>query len=160
MNSVITDVFLFKLLLSFVVGGCYIAAMLWVSERFGSKIGGILIGLPLNSLISLIFIAWTQGAQAATAAVPVIPATIAANSILLVMFIHQYQYGRLIAYGSGLLGWLLLTFPLVIPPVQRIFALLLLAALFFTGAIYFLRKFPYRKIPKFTLPRAEFLFRG
>ena len=49
MSPGITDVFLFKLLLSFVVGGCYIAAMLWVSERFGSKIGGILIGLPLTS---------------------------------------------------------------------------------------------------------------
>ena len=50
MSAVITDVFLFKLLLSFVVGGCYIAAMLWVAERFGSKIGGILIGLPSNLL--------------------------------------------------------------------------------------------------------------
>jgi hypothetical protein len=159
MISVITDVFLFKLLLSFVVGGCYIAAMLWVSERFGSKIGGILIGLPLTTLISLIFIAWTQGEQAATAAVPVIPATIAANSILLVMFIHQYQYGRIIAYGSALVLWLLLTLPLVIFHVQSILASLLLAALFFTVAIYFLRRFPYRKIPKYTFSRAEFMFR-
>ena len=72
MNSI----FLFKLFLSFIVGGLYIALTIRISERIGSRIGGLLIGLPSTLLVSLIFIAWTQNAGAAVSAGETLPAPV------------------------------------------------------------------------------------
>lgn len=152
-------IFLYKLLLSFIVGGLYIAFNIWVSEKFGSRTGGLLIGLSSTLLVSLLFIAWSQDSGAAVSAVPIVPAAIAANSLFLVAFIYSYRHGRAIALLGGIAVWLVLTFPLVFFSINDIWFLLLLAAVFFSLAVYWLRKFPHRKLEKFSLMRKEFLFR-
>ena len=152
-------VFLYKLLLSFIVGGSYIAFNIWVSEKFGSRIGGLLIGLPSTLLVSLIFIAWSQNSAAAVSAVPIVPAAIAANSLFLVAFIYLYSRGRAIALLGGVTVWFVLTFPLVFFSIKNIWISLLFATVFFALAVYRLRKFPHRKLEKFSLTRNELLFR-
>lgn len=149
------NLFLIKLLLSFLVGGSYIAFTIWVSEKFGSRIGGLLIGLPSTILVSLIFIAWTQSPPAAVSALPVVPAALAANSLFLVIFIRLYKYGRAISFSAGLIVWLLLSFPLVFFSLKSIGASVLLASLFFGLAIYWLRKFRNRKLKRFQIGRKE-----
>lgn len=153
------NIFLIKLLLSFIVGGSYIAFTIWVAEKFGSRIGGLLIGLPSTLLVSLIFIAWTQNSQAAVAALPVVPATIAANSLFLVAFIYSYKYGRAAAFTLASLLWLALSFPLAFFSLKNILISLILATVFFGLAIFWLRRFPHRKLEQFTLTHKEFLFR-
>lgn len=151
--------FILKLLLSFVVGGSYIAFTIWVSEKFGSRIGGLLIGLPSTLLISLLFIAWTQDAAAAVSAVPVVPAAVAACSLFVVGFIFSLTFGRWIALfvSSGL--WFALTLPLTLLSIKNIYVSTIIAALFFGIAIIYLNKFPHRRLEKFTLTRSEMLFR-
>lgn len=151
--------FLIKLLLSFVVGGFYIAFTIWVSEKFGSRLGGLFIGLPSTLLISLLFIAWTQNSQAAVAALPVVPATIAANSLFLVAFIYFHKFGRTNAFLAASLLWFALSFPLAFFSLKNILISLGLATIFFGQAIYWLRRFPHRKLERFTLTHKEFLFR-
>src|SRR3989338_7591097 len=85
------DLFFVKLILSFIVGGSWLAFTLWISEKFGSKIGGIIIGLPSTTLVSLLFIAWTQDSSAAVAAVVIIPAVTAVSLIFSYAFVALYK---------------------------------------------------------------------
>lgn len=155
----ISNIFLIKLGLSFLVGGLYIALTTWAAEKLGSKIGGILIGLPLTLLVSLIFIAWTQSTNSAVAAIPIVPAAIAADSIFIAALIKFFKHGKITSYLLALFVWFFLTFPLVFIYIQNIWISLFLATVFFSIAILYLRKFPDRKIKNFKLSSNEFLFR-
>ncbi|MBN1224817.1 MAG: DUF3147 family protein, partial [Candidatus Aminicenantes bacterium] len=53
-----TKIFLIKLVLSFFVGGAWVAAATLIADKYGTKIGGIIIGLPSTLLVSLFFIGW------------------------------------------------------------------------------------------------------
>ncbi|MFA6185559.1 MAG: DUF3147 family protein [Candidatus Shapirobacteria bacterium] len=151
--------FLIKLILSFFVGGSYIAFTIWVSEKFGSKIGGILIGMPSTFLISLIFLAWTQSSQIAASAVPIVPAILGATSIFLVVLIYFYKFNKIIAFIIAFCSWFILSFPLVFFSLKNIWISLVLAVIFLSLAIFWLSKFPHKKLDKFILTRKEFLFR-
>ena len=52
MNSLI----LYQVLLSFFLGGGFVVGSLWVAERFGSKFGGVVAGLPTTAAIAILFI--------------------------------------------------------------------------------------------------------
>lgn len=105
------DVFLIKLVLSFVVGGGYIALTLWASEHFGPKLGGVLTGLPSTMLISLLFIAWTQNDAAAVLASSVMPITISTCALFLVAFVHLARRGITLALVGSLAFWFFITVP-------------------------------------------------
>lgn len=153
------DPFIVKLVLSFIVGGLYIAFTIWVSEKFGSKIGGLITGLPSTVLLSLIFIAWSQNPQVAVLAVTVVPSAISACTLFLVSFIFFYRFGRLLAFAIGILTWFSLSSPLVILHTNNIFLSVIIAIIFFTFSTQFLKKFPYRKIGKFQYCHKDFVFR-
>lgn len=152
-------IFFIKLILSFIAGGSFIAFLIWLSEKFGSKIGGMLIGLPSTGLISLIFIAWTQNTEAAVSALPVFPATIGAATLFSVAFIYFHKYGNVSSFFLALLLWFALSFPLAFFSLKNIWISFGLAIVFVGIAIWKLNKFPYRKLDKFSLSRSEFLFR-
>lgn len=153
--------FIIKLILSFLVGGGYIASIIWVSERFGSRIGGLLIGLPSTILISLLFIAWTQSDKAAVSALPIAPAAIGASALFLAIFIHQYRkWGIVLAYIRAILVWALITFPLIFFNIKNILFSLGLSALFISVSIYYLHRFTHQKLSKSKHTKKEFLFRS
>ena len=57
--------FLIQLFLSFLVGSFWITTITIISEKMGSKIGGLIGGLPTTTLVALLFIGITQSPQAA-----------------------------------------------------------------------------------------------
>ena len=75
--------FVLKLLLSFLVGGLYIAFVIRVSERVSAGVGGILAGMPTTVLISTFFIWWVQGTESVSAAIPMIVMGIGASVLFL-----------------------------------------------------------------------------
>ncbi len=154
------DLFWLKLLLSFLVGGAYIAFTIWASEKFGSRIGGLLIGMPSTVLVSLIFIAWTQDLTVAVSAVPIMPAVMAANSLFISAFILLHGNGEARAFIAGLAVWFILTLPLAIIHLENIIYSLLIAAVYFAIAIIVLRKFPHKKLPAFATSKKEFIVRS
>jgi len=93
-----SEIFLLKLLLSFFVGGAAVSLSIMLSERFGPKIGGIILGLPIMSAVSLFFIGFTQSAEAAATAAAIIPATLAAGLIFLLVFVSVFR--KLGMWGS------------------------------------------------------------
>ena len=95
----IMDLFWIKLILSFFIGGTYIAFTIWIAEKFGSKIGGIILGLPSTTLVSLIFIAWTQDVSAVLTALPTTTAALSVSALFVSAFILSYRYGIKIAFS-------------------------------------------------------------
>jgi len=153
------SIFLLKLLLSFFVGGLYIAFTVWLSEKYGSTLGGLVIGLPSTVLVSLIFIWWTQGTTIMISAIPIIPVAISVNSIFALIFVLTYKDNLKKAFLNGVIVWFLLTLPFILIGIRNIFISVLFSGIFFTVAVFLLRKFPHRKIEPFKLSRREMLFR-
>ncbi len=67
------DLFILKLILSFIVGGVWVTLSTILAEKYGSKIGGIIAGLPSTILVALFFIGWTQSTTAAVEATILVP---------------------------------------------------------------------------------------
>ena len=62
------DPFVLKLVLTAFVGGSWVVLSTIIAERAGTKLGGVIAGLPSSSLIAFLFIGWTQSPQAAAQA--------------------------------------------------------------------------------------------
>lgn len=155
----LTEEFLVRVLFSFLVGGLYIGAMTRISERFGSKLGGLLISLPSTALVGLSFIALTQNPEALVSATTVMPSSIAASTIFLVAFVLLYKYGWLVAYFGAIALWFALNLPLVILNVENIWISLLLAILLFSISATYFHKHPHRRLDSFDSSRKVFLLR-
>jgi hypothetical protein len=101
-----TGTFTLKLALSFLLGGLWVTAASVAAERLGSKIGGVVGGLPSTAVVAYGFIAWTQGAQAAYAATTVFPLAFAVNAFYLVAYAATSPRGLWAGIGAALLTWL------------------------------------------------------
>jgi hypothetical protein len=158
---ILMDIFLLKLLLSFLVGGTYIAFTVWLSEKYGSKLGGIAIGLPSTSLVSIIFIAWSSGTQTAIDALPIIPAGIAINGLFIIAYLFLYKrLGLYPALACAFFTWFALAISLALLHVDNMLYSILIGAIFFSIAIPILSRFPHRKLPAFHSTKREFLLRA
>src|SRR3989338_3465963 len=101
------DPFILKLVLSFFVGGGYVVFSTIMAEKFGSKIGGFIAGLPSTVAFSLFFIAWSQGSEVAVAAAPVVPAMVGASILFVLVYIHLLRNNIFLALFGSLLVWFL-----------------------------------------------------
>lgn len=102
------DPFLVKLLLSLIVGGLWITLTTLAAERLGSKLGGLIGGLPSTLVVALFFIGWTQGPEQARAATTALPAALAVNAVFLVVYAALARRGLALGIGAALLVWLAL----------------------------------------------------
>lgn len=99
------DIFIFKLVLSFLIGGAWVTVATHLADRYGTKIGGIITGLPSTALIALFFIGWTQSPVIAVDATTIIPAIGAVNALFLVVYISLVRTNFFLALGSSFLVW-------------------------------------------------------
>jgi len=97
--------FLLKLLLSFFLGGVWITISTIIAEKLGSKLGGVIAGLPSTIIISLFFIGWTQSPIVAYRATTVIPLVMGINAFFVVVYALLRKRGFYIALGGALLCW-------------------------------------------------------
>lgn len=54
------NTFLFKLILMFAVDGIWILLVTVLVEKYGTKSGGVISGIPSTTAITLFFIGWTH----------------------------------------------------------------------------------------------------
>jgi len=92
--------FWIKLALSFIVGSLWVTLITLSAERFGSKIGGLIGGLPSTVVIALLFIGFTQSPQVAAQATTVMPLAQGLNGLFVLTFILLIRRGL----WSGLLS--------------------------------------------------------
>ena len=154
------DIFPIKLALSFLVGGAFIAFTIWLSEKYGSKLGGVIIGLPSTSLMGLLFIALSSGDAIAVAAVPIMPAVAGVNSVFVALFILLYRHGWQKALAASFLFWLLAICLLLSLHLDNLALSIAIAAILYAISAGYLRHFPHRKVDVHNSSAKEFLARS
>ncbi len=100
--------FLQQLTLSVIVAGVWITLATMVSERMGTKVGGMVGNLPSTILTSLLFIGITQTPEFAGEATVTVPLGMFLSTIFLYVFISLVSKGLAIAVSGGLAAWILL----------------------------------------------------
>ncbi|MFH1851979.1 MAG: DUF3147 family protein [Candidatus Neomarinimicrobiota bacterium] len=104
--------FWYKLLQSFLVGSIWITASTLIAEKYGSKIGGFIGGLPSTIIIALLFIGITQSPEAAVRATTVVPLTMGINGIFTLVYLVSVKRGLITALFRAFLVWIALAGPL------------------------------------------------
>ncbi len=99
------NLFIKQLLLSIVVAGTWISLATLLSERLGSKLGGMISNLPSTILVSLLFIGITQSPEFAAASTKTVPLGMFLCTIFLYVFIALVNKGLILATVGGLLAW-------------------------------------------------------
>ncbi|MFA6214430.1 MAG: DUF3147 family protein [Candidatus Micrarchaeia archaeon] len=130
------DLLLLKICLSFIVGGAWITLVTILTEKAGSKLGGLVASLPSNMLVSFFFIGWAYGPTFASEAASVFP--LASLSYLAFLFVFVATSGKygLSAFGFGLAAWLAFAIPLGLAGNSDI-ALGVIVYAIATTAVYF-----------------------
>ncbi len=76
------------------------------AERFGSKIGGLIGGLPSTVVIALFFISLTQSPEVAAQATTVMPLAQGLNGLFVLAFMLLIPRGLALALPSALFVWI------------------------------------------------------
>lgn len=97
-----------RLVLSFAVGGAWVAAATAVAERRGTRLGGFIGGLPSTLAVALLFMALTGGREVAAAAGAVGPLAFGVNALFVLVFVGLSRWGFYPAMGLALGVWALL----------------------------------------------------
>lgn len=96
--------------LAFLIGGVWIAVVTIIADRFGSKMGGFIAGLPLTIVVALFFIGLVQGPQAASQATTVFPLIYSFTGLFLVSFAFLTKYKNFtFALIGSLAVWFILS---------------------------------------------------
>jgi uncharacterized membrane protein (GlpM family) len=96
-----------KLALSFIVGSLWVTLTTVSAERFGSKIGGLLGGLPSTVVIALFFIGYSQTPIIASQATTIMPLAQGLNGLFVLSFMLLARWGLGLALTGSLAIWLL-----------------------------------------------------
>ncbi len=101
--------FILHLVLSFLAGGLWVTLSTITAERFGTRIGGVLSGLPSTVLVAFFFIALSQGPEAAFKVTTTFPLTFSANSFFLLTFaVLSKKKNFLLSITSSTFVWFFL----------------------------------------------------
>ncbi len=111
--------FWLKLVLSFVVGSLWVTMTTLSAERFGSKVGGLIGGLPSTVVIALLFIGVTQSPTLAARATTVMPIAQGLNGLFVLTFMILIRRGVWAATSAALLVWLIQSTLLYLLNIQR-----------------------------------------
>ncbi|MFH1781578.1 MAG: DUF3147 family protein [Patescibacteria group bacterium] len=103
-------IFILKLILAFIVGGVWVIITTILAEKYGSKIGGWIGGLPSTSLLSLFFIGLTQSPQIAAEATTVMPAANGGIAIFALIFVFFIKTKKLFfSLAGAILAWFIVS---------------------------------------------------
>ncbi|HEX9090722.1 MAG TPA: DUF3147 family protein, partial [Anaerolineales bacterium] len=97
--------FWLKFSLSFIVGSLWVTLTTLSAERFGSKVGGLLGGLPSTVVIALLFIGLTQSPMEAAQTTTVMPLAQGLNGLFLLTFMLFIPRGLFAGLVSAMLAW-------------------------------------------------------
>jgi uncharacterized membrane protein (GlpM family) len=142
------DHFYFKLILAFAVGSTMVTLATVAAERLGSKIGGLIGGIPTAVAISLFFIGYTETPQVASEATCTIPLTMGLNGLFLIVYVGLARWGAWMAMVGALLFWFALATLIILLNFSNFLFSLLFFILSLVGSYHILENW-------FHLPSTE-----
>ena len=161
--SLMTDFFILKLFLSFFAGSLWITAGTVLAERYGTKIGGLIAGVPSTILLSFFFIAWTQSADIAVEATSIVPLIGGITCLFVVAYIVLLKVNFWVALAGALFVWSSLSYTVVFLKFNNfavsllMYVLLLFLSYCFVDKVLKVRSEPGKEL-RFTF--AAMLFRA
>ncbi len=127
--------FLLQMILSFVVGSLWVLLTTLLADRFGSKLGGFIGGLPSTAAVSFFFIGLTQSPQIAAQATTVFPLSYAFTGLFLVLYALFWRRGFICAFGISISAWFFLSACVVLFKFNDFIISVCLYILFFIFAV-------------------------
>jgi hypothetical protein len=155
--------FWLKLALGFMVGSLWVTLTTLSAERFGSKLGGLIGGLPSTVVIALLFIGYTQSPQVAAQATTIMPLAQGLNGLFILTFILLIPYKLKLALPASLLVWFCLATLLFLLDLQN-FIVSIMGWLILLVFCYFVlerwMQIKSRDRQGFTYPRSQLIWRA
>jgi hypothetical protein len=145
--------FWYKLGLSFVVGSAWVTLSTVAADRYGSKMGGLIGGLPSTAVISLLFIGFTQTPLVASAATIAMPLAQGLNGLFIIAYLLFVRRGLVTGLSSALLVWFILASILMAVRIQSFWVSVAGWVLLVSTCYLVVEK--YVKIPSQTKPRVS-----
>ena len=141
--------FFTKLAISFLVGGIWVTITTILAERYGSKIGGWIGGLPSTSLLALFFIGLTQSPAIASEATTVIPAAMGGFVLFILIYIWLVKSKKLFfSLATALVGWFLVLVLIIYFDLENyVLSLLIFLVLFLTSFLIIEKVFKIKSAP-------------
>ncbi len=132
--------FLFKLSLSFVIGGFWAIIVSVIADKLGSKIGGLIAGFPSTLLFGLLFIAWTQNTPAAVEAATIIPIEFGVCAVFLSAYVFFLRNNIWFSLIISLTIWLVLSSVFVLTKFNNFLLSIIGYIILFCSSYFFLEK--------------------
>jgi hypothetical protein len=129
-----------SLVLSFVLAAVWVSATTVITERLGTKVGGVVTTLPSTLVVALYFMAAEEGTAFASKAAAVVPAEIGVNVIFLALFVAWAHRGMGPALAAAYAGWALLSVVVWLLDVQDIWLSMFIFAVCVAGSSYWLKR--------------------
>lgn len=157
-----SNIFLLQLFLAFLVGAFWITMATVLAEKFGSKIGGIIAGIPSTTVISLFFIGWTQSAQTASFATTIIPAILGIDALFVAIYILLSNNRLFVSLGISFIIWSIMSLLLVLYKFDNLSVSILLFIVFYFSSYFLVEKIVKVKSlgkRKIDMTKSQLLFR-
>lgn len=139
--------------LAFVVAGLWISLASLAGERLGSRLGGLIANLPSNILVSLLFMALTQGPGYAAKAAGSIPVGMAVDTLFLLAVVAALRWGLVPALAAGLAAWFAsAALAVALPPLSPAWSIALYAAVCAASFAFADLVLKVRAVPKKAVP--------
>lgn len=141
------DGFLLNIILSFIVGSIWITLTTIIAERSGTRLGGLIGGLPSTMVVAFLFIGLTKGDVAVFDGTVMVPIIEGVDFILIILISIISSRNFWLGILAGLVAWAALSYvSLLLNPslVISLIALILIASLAF---IYFNNQARYKSRP-------------
>ncbi len=134
------SLFYLKLFLTFISGSLIVTLATVAAEKFGSKAGGFIAGLPTTIVIALFFIGLVQTPRMASEATDVVPLAVGFNGVFLVVYAILIRRGLIMGIGGALGVWLFLSALVYISDFRSFAASLVVYLFLLVGSYLFLEK--------------------
>ena len=133
--------FLFRLFLSFVVGGLFITLVTRVSEILGPKIGGAIAATPSTALVGMIFLGLTEGTSALPKAAPSMLAGFGVSLVFLTIYAHLRARNKsvMLAALTAAILWLVISTCVGLLNISSIIVGLLIFIICFIAVLFFFK---------------------
>lgn len=120
------NIYLFKLCVSFFIGAIWITLITIFSEKFGSKIGGIIASIPATIVVSLFFISITQTKSFAVNSINMIPIMLGINIIMVLVYIYFARISFNLGLFISIAFWFLASFIIYINKINDFYLSILI----------------------------------